>query len=125
MLNAQMGSLYSKLCSKSSAYEGGHTVIGSNTVGGPGTGNADRPANPGLAALEAAESRLKMVEGFSQIMKSSTFYKSYFQAKDRGTRGGNLARKLEEQHRRGPKDAPQEPERLVVGNAGPIMSPMS
>jgi len=80
------------LCSKSAAYEGGHTVLGS----GPDNGgsNLNRPSDPRAAAAEAAERRMKL-------------------AQSRGTKGGKLARQLAEQSSARPGPEPREEERLV------------
>ena len=51
------------LCSKSSNYEGGHTVLGSGAANGNTVGSsaAPAPSDPRAAAAEAAERRLKAV----------------------------------------------------------------
>jgi hypothetical protein len=62
-----MGSLYSKLCSKISTHEGGHTVLNNNTLGGEADGS-----DPRTAAANAALRRAEAVKIFP-IMKSSSF----------------------------------------------------
>ncbi|KAF8807423.1 hypothetical protein BYT27DRAFT_7189503 [Phlegmacium glaucopus] len=79
------------LCSKSSAHEGGHTVLGS---GDAGSSSLNRPSDPRAAAAEAAERRVKL-------------------AQSRGTKGGKLAKQLAEQGSAKPVPQPREEERLV------------
>jgi len=81
-----MGSLYSKLCSKSSTLEGGHTVLGE--------ADSPKPSDPRAAAANAAELRLSA-------------------AQQRGTKGGKLAKQLAEQNSSKPVPTPREEERLV------------
>jgi hypothetical protein len=64
-----MGSFCSKLCSKSSTHEGGHTVLNNNTLGGePGPNPIDLRA----AAAGAAYRRQQAVK-ISLIIKNSSF----------------------------------------------------
>jgi len=90
------------LNSKPSAYEGGHTVLGSGPVNGnSGASNpqASRPSDPRTAAAEAAERRLQA-------------------AQRRGTneanpKQGKLAGQLAKQNSSKPGPQAQQEERLV------------
>ncbi|TFK41140.1 hypothetical protein BDQ12DRAFT_720846 [Crucibulum laeve] len=101
-------------CSKSSAYSGGHTVLGSasdNT-------NSSAPSRPDprSAAAEAAERRLKAVSSPSDFMFFS-FLESHIQAQARGTNASNpnKGRLAQQVARQTSKPAPeqQQEERLV------------
>ena len=101
-----MGSLCSKLCSRSSAHKGGH-VLGS----GPQENLPQNPPKPAAAAARAAEERAKV--------KFYQSWKAHSEIFSQNTGRGKPGQKLKA------KPTPSERETLVVGQyQSSIMNPM-
>lgn len=118
------------LCSKSSNYEGGHTVLGSGPVNSnPGQGSRPRPSSgrpdPRAAAAEAAERRLQAVSVSIHERKPPS--RSFIQAQNRGVndanpKQGKLASQLAKQNSQRPDAQRTEEQRLVVSTR--VLSPV-